>query len=100
MYWSRSAAKGLGVLLLIAFIFISALFDFLTFLVEEHPYIFLTIVFSATVITYKIISIKWGSKTPKIEKTRSESPWRSLVGRKDIRINGLVRNISWKKKSN
>lgn len=100
MYWSRSLAKGLGFLLLLAIAFITALFDFLTFLVEEHPYIFVIVVACATLLTYKVISYKWGSKAPKIDKTGSESPWQKLVGRKDIRINGVVRNITWKKKPN
>lgn len=98
MYWSRSVARGLGFLLLLAFMFIAALFDFLTFLVEEHPYIFVTVIVCATLIIYKATSLKWGSKAPKIDKTRSESPWRILVGRKDIKINGLVRSITWRKK--
>jgi hypothetical protein len=100
MYWSRSAARGLGLLLLIALFFITALFDFLTFLVEEHPYIFLAIVGCVTLIIYKIISIKWGSKTPTIDKAKPTSPWRNLVGRKNIRINGLICNITRKKKPN
>lgn len=100
MYWSRSAARGLGTLLVIVAMFIAALFDFLTFLVEEHPYIFVTVIACATLLTYKVISLKWGSKTPKIDKTGPESPWRNLLGRKDIRINGIVRNITWKKKPN
>ncbi len=100
MSWSRSAGRGLGFLLLLALMLITALFDFLTFLVEEHPYIFVTVVACAALLIYKVISLKWGSKTPKIDKKRPESPWRKLVGRKDIRINGIVRSIKWKKKSN
>jgi hypothetical protein len=100
MYWSRSASRGLGVLLFLAFMLIAALFDFLTFLAEEHPYIFVIVGACATLLTYKVISLKWGSKQPKIGKPGSESPWQKLVGRKDIRINGVVRNITWKKKPN
>ena len=100
MYWSRSAAKGLGFLLLLALLFINALFDFLTFLVEEHPYIFVAAIVCTTLLIYKVISLKWGVKTPKSDTKRSESPWRTLVGRKDIRINGRVCKITWKIKPN
>ena len=100
MYPSRSAARGVGILLLLALMLITALFDFLKFLVEEHPYIFLAVVASSTLLIYKIISIKWGSKTPEVERKKPESPWSGLVGRKDIRINGLIRSITLKKKSN
>lgn len=109
MSWSRSATSGLGFLLLIAILFINALFDFLIFLVEEYPYIFVIVIACVTLIVYKAVSLKWGHTTSennqkkggfKRHKTRKESPWRKLVGRKDIQINGLVRNIILKKKPN
>jgi hypothetical protein len=98
MNLSQSEARGLGFLLLLAFILISALFDFLTLLVKEHPYIFLAVIFCITAITYKVISIKWESRKPKTSQTKSGSPWHPLVGRKDIRINGLICSTRWKRK--
>jgi hypothetical protein len=101
MYWSRSEARGLAYLLILASAFFFALFEFLSFLVEEHPYIFIGLVISFTVIIYKAISLKWGSRlSPAGKKTATGSPWSILLGRKDIKINGSVCSIAWRTKPN
>jgi hypothetical protein len=100
MYYSRSAARGLGFLLLLAAIFFTKLFDFLKFLVEEHPYVFVASIGLLSLLIFKLISIKW-RPTPSHTYTsaKTDSPFSSLVGRKDILINGVVHSISSKKKS-
>ncbi len=97
---NMSESKALGLILILALAFFFALFDFLTFLVEEHPYIFLTIIGCFTVIAYRIVSIIWVRNPPSQEKQKTESPWSSLIGRKDIRVNGIVTNISLRKNPN
>lgn len=100
MYYSRSAAGGLGFLLLLAAIFFTNLFDFLKFLVEEHPYVFVASIGLLSLLIFKLISLKLSpspSRTHTYAKTNS--PFSSLVGRKDILINGVVHSISPKKKS-
>jgi hypothetical protein len=100
MYYSRSAARGAAVLLFLALIFITKFFDFLKFLVEEHPSVFIASIAVLSLLIYKLISLKWGS-TPSPTHTyfKTDAPFARLVGRKDILINGLVTSISAKKKS-
>jgi hypothetical protein len=94
-------SRGLAYLFVLAVAFFYVFFDFLSSLVEEHPYIFTVLIISCTIIIYRVVSLKWRPKpSSKEEKPRAKSPWSPLLGRKNIKINGMVCSVALRRKPN